>query len=418
MRRTLRSALAAGAVVALAAAGCGGTGSPKSGGGQDRGNGPIIIGSVHPLTGGLAGDGKLMDDAVHLAVDDINKAGGIKALGGRKLRVMSGNSEGKPEAGQSEAQRLVQSGAVALVGTYQSDVTLNVSAVAERNKVPLLIDVAVADQILAQGYKYTFRIQPDASAMGRQGADDLAAIAQQSGTPVKKVAYLHESSDFGTSVYKAFKNQAESKGITVAKEISYSLANFNDATTQIAQAAAVSPDVIVATGYYADSLLIAKTVASVQPKGVRAVFGVANGAFDNDQFPTDAGALSEGYLSTNYHFDATSDEMKRIGAAFTQKYGAPMRTAAVLSYQAVQVIAAGLEQAKSTDTTALRDAVAKVQIADPLLAFGGPIAFDEKGQNRNATPIVMQVIDGSVRQVYPQPFAEEPLRFPAPPAKG
>ncbi len=73
-----------------------------------------------------------MDDAVKMAVDDINANGGIKSLNGSQLKVESGDSQGKPEVGQSEAQRIISAGAVALVGTYQSDVTQNVASAAER----------------------------------------------------------------------------------------------------------------------------------------------------------------------------------------------------------------------------------------------------------------------------------------------
>src|SRR5664279_3623437 len=93
-------------------------GANDSGNGSDGGE--ITIGSVHPLTGGLAGVGGLMNNGAQLAVADINAAGGIKSLDGAKLKLADGDSQGKAEVGQSEAQRLISAGAVALIGTYQS----------------------------------------------------------------------------------------------------------------------------------------------------------------------------------------------------------------------------------------------------------------------------------------------------------
>ena len=410
--------LAGIAVLALALAGCGGSGSTTaSQSGSAAANAQTItIGSIHPLTGSLAGAGALMDDAVKLAVDDINGAGGIKALGGAKLAVSSGDSQGKAEVGQSEAQRLIQAGAVALVGTYQSDVTMNVASVAERSQVPLVIDVAVDDAILKQGYKYSFRIQPDATGMGTGGADDLAGLSQQGGSPIKTVSYIHIQGAFGDSVFKAFQAEAQVKGIKILKEVTYALANFNDATTQVSEAAAVNPDAIVVTGYYPDSLLIAKAVAALKPN-IKALYGIANGGFDDDGFPKDAGASGQGILSANYHYDATSTAVTDIRQRFEAKYGKPMETAAVLSYQAVQVIAAGLEKSASTDPKKLRDAIAGLSIDKPLLAFDGPITFDQTGQNTNATPIVMQIQSSKVEQVYPDKFATAKLIFPAKPGQ-
>ena len=302
------SGIVAAMAAALAMTACG---TDDEGGGSGSSPDEVVIGSIHPLTGPLAGAGQLMDQGAKLAVEDINKAGGIEALDGAELVLESGDSKGEAETGQSEAQRLIDGGAAALVGTYQSDVTLNVASVAERSRVPLVIDVAVDDQILEQGYQYTFRIQPDASSMGEEGADRLVEIAEQGGEKVDSVAYIHEEGAFGTSVFEAFKKQAESQGISVAKEITYSPTNFSDATTQVREAASVDPDVIVGTGYYPDQLLVAKAVQALSPD-IQALYGVANGAFDDENFPNDAGAAGEGVLSANYHYNAASERTQDI----------------------------------------------------------------------------------------------------------
>lgn len=379
--------------------------------GGSSGSDEITIGSVHPLTGALAGVGGLMNEGAKLAVADINEAGGIASLDGAKLTLADGDSQGKAEVGQSEAQRLIGDGAVALVGTYQSDVTQNVAAVAERAKVPLVIDVAVDDQILEQGYQNTFRIQPDATSMGTSAAGSLIAMGEENESPVKTVSYIHIEGSFGQSVFDAFKAEAEANGVKVAKEITYAGTNFTDATTQVREAAAANPDVIVATGYYPDSLLIAQAVEALNPD-IEALFGIANGGFDDGSFPSAAGAAGEGILSANYHYSANSERAADIRQRFEEENGKPMETAAMLSYQSVEVIAAALEEAGSDDPVAVRDAISDISIDDPLLAFDGPITFDETGQNENATVIVMQILDGNVEQVFPEEFKTKDLVFP------
>lgn len=397
--------------VAVALTVAGGLAACGSSSGSDD-SGAITIGSIHPTSGALAGVGSLMDDGAKMAVDDLNKAGGIKSLDGRKLKLSSGDSQGKAEVGQSEAQRMIDDGAVALVGTYQSDVTQNVASVAERGRVPLVIDVAVDDKILDQGYKYTFRVQPNATSMGTSGAESLAAIGKQSGDPITRVAYLHIEGSFGDSVFDAFKAQAAEQGITDVKEITYPPTNFSDATTQVREAASYKPDVIVATGYFPDGVLIAKAVEELRPD-IKGLYGIANGAFDDGSFPEAAGTAAQGVLSANYHYDAKSEKVKSIRARFEQKYGKPMETASVLSYQAVKVIAAGLEKSKDAAPAKLREAISGVELDEPLLAFDGPITFDKSGQNENATVIVMQNLSKEVAQVYPEEFAEQKLQFPA-----
>jgi branched-chain amino acid transport system substrate-binding protein len=405
MKKLASVALALTAAGALAACGSGsGSGSSDSG--------AITIGSIHPTSGDLAGVGSLMDDGAKMAVDDINKAGGIKALDGRKLKLSSGDSQGKAEVGQSEAQRMIDDGAVALVGTYQSDVTQNVASVAERGRVPLVIDVAVDDKILDQGYKYSFRVQPNATSMGTSGAESLAQIGKDAGDPITRVAYLHIEGAFGDSVFDAFKAKAANQGITDIKEITYPPTNFSDATTQVREAAAYKPDVIVATGYFPDGVLIAKAVNELKPD-IKGLYGIANGAFDDGSFPSAAGPAAQGVLSANYHYDAKSSKVQDIRKRFEQKYGKPMETASVLSYQAVEVVAAGLEKAKDTDPEKVREGISGVKLDEPLLAFDGPITFDKTGQNENATVIVMQNLKNTVSQVYPEEFAQTKIQFPA-----
>ena len=404
MRRKCLAAAAVAMMVGLTAC---------SGGGASAGAGDTIaIGAVHPLSGGLAGVGGMMNDGAALAVEDINESGGIQALDGAQLELRDGDSQGSAQTGQSEAQRLISEGAVALVGTYQSDVTENVASAAERADVPMVIDVAVDDKIMEQGYENIFRIQPNASSMGQAGAETLAAMGETAGVDVGKVAYLHIEGAFGTSVSEAFTEEAEAQGIEVVSTVSYPATNFSDATTQVKQALSADPDVVVVTGYYPDNVLVAEAVQALNPD-ILGVFGIASGAFDDSSFPADAGAAATNVLSANYHYAATSERSQDIRERFEEKYGRPMETAAMLSYQAVEVIVAGLEESGSADPEALRDAIANTSIEDPLLAFDGPIEFDETGENKNATVIVMQSQDGEIEQVFPEEFATAELIFPA-----
>ncbi|SNT55111.1 branched-chain amino acid transport system substrate-binding protein [Asanoa hainanensis] len=410
MRKTWTLSLALALPLALAA--CGGSapaGTTNGGGGQSGGT--IKIGSLHPLSGSSAADGQQMDNGAKLAVEAINNAGGIKSQGGKKLELVSGDTQGKPEVGQSEAQRLIQEGAVGLVGTYQSAVSANVSTVAERNKVPFVIDVSSADSILAQGYKNTFRVQPSSTVLGTAGAQFLDQVAKAAGKPVKKVAVLHEQGPFGTAVRDAFKAEAQKAGITVDPAIAYDAASVSDLTTQVTQVKASGADVLMVAGYYRDGVLAAKAVDTVKP-ALNAVYGVANGAFDLPQFPKEVGAAGEGYFDANYHADMTKPEMQALAQLYQSKYNDAIRTGAVLAYDSVRVIAAALEKAGSAEPAKVRDAIASGEVPT-LIAGPGTIKFGPTGENLNATPILMQVQGGAPKQVFPADKAEAQPTYPA-----
>ncbi|MEQ4299982.1 ABC transporter substrate-binding protein [Plantactinospora sp. B6F1] len=410
MRKTWTTGLALALPLALAA--CGGSapaGTDRADGGQSGGT--IKIGSLHPLSGAAAADGQQMDNGAKLAVEAINNAGGIKSQGGAKLELLSADTQGKPEVGQSEAQRLIQAGAVGLVGTYQSAVTANVSTVAERNKVPLVIDVSSADSILAQGYKFTFRVQPSSTVLGTQGAQFLDEVAKAAGRPAKQVAIFHEQGPFGSAIRDAFKAEAEKRGMKIGPVISYDSASVSDLTTQMTTVKASGADVLMVSGYYRDGVLVAQAADTVKP-GLDAVFGVANGAFDLPQFPKEVGAAGEGYFDANYHPDMTKPETQALAKLYQERYGDEIRTGAVLAYDAVRVIADALERAGSAEPEKVRDAIATVEL-DTLIAGDGPIKFGPTGENENATPILMQVRDGKVKQVFPADKAETAPVYPA-----
>ena len=86
--------------------------------------------------------------------------------------------------------------------------------------------------------------------------------------------------------------------------------------------------------------------------------------------------------------------------------------AAVLAYQAMYIIADAVERAGSTDPAAIRDALAETNYADHILPYSGPITFDDTGENEVAKPVVMQVQDGAVSQVWPTDLAESEPIFP------
>ncbi|WOF23109.1 ABC transporter substrate-binding protein [Microbacterium betulae] len=371
----------------------------------------VVIGSLHPLSGANAVDGQQMSDAAQMAVDAINEAGGIESLGGAQLVLEVADTRGEAETGQSEATRLIQEGAAALVGSFQSATSANIASVAERNGVPFVMDVSALDSILEQGYAYSFRIQPSGSMMGAQSAAYLSEMGEAGGSPVEKVGYLYEQGNFGASAYEAFAARAAELGIEVDPAISYDPAS-SDLSTQVQQVAAAGADVLAVSGYYNDSLAIARAVSSIAPD-IDAVFGVANGGYDQAQFVTDAPAGGEGYLNANYHWDVTNPEAQDLASGFEEEFGEPIRTSAVLTYDAVMLIAQAIEEAGSADPADIRDAIAESGY-EPLVVNDGPVSFDETGQNANASVVVMQVQDGSVLQVFPDDLAEAGVVYPAP----
>ena len=145
---------------------------------------------------------------------------------------------------------------------------------------------------------------------------------------------------------------------------------------------------------------------------VKVVYGIAQGTYDQPQFVADAGDLAECFYDTNYHWDSSDPAAQSVRDKFQSLYGEEMRTSAVLAYQAMYIIADAIERAGSADPAAIRDALAETNYEDHILPYIGSITFDDTGETTVAAPVVMQVQDGAVVQVWPPDLAESEPDFP------
>src|SRR5215470_2569161 len=168
----------AGAVSALGAV-------PSVGRAQGK---EVKLGYILPVTGPLAFEAQLSLNGLQLAVDEVNAAGGIKALGGAKLALLPGDTQQKVELGNSEAARLIDSGVTALIGPFSSLVAYSVRQVTEKNKTPFMLLAAVADNLTEGGLKYVFRVQPNGKAMSTLTMNNIVEMAKASNSAVKRVA--------------------------------------------------------------------------------------------------------------------------------------------------------------------------------------------------------------------------------------
>src|SRR2546426_11748910 len=97
----------------------------------------VKLGYILPVTGPLAFEAQLSLNGLQLAVDEINAAGGVKALGGAKLTLLPGDTQQKVELGNSEAARLIDQGVAVLIGPFSSLVAYSVRQVTEEKQKPV-----------------------------------------------------------------------------------------------------------------------------------------------------------------------------------------------------------------------------------------------------------------------------------------
>lgn len=391
-------------------AACGDDNSPSSATAGDTGAGDTIkIGSLHPLSGGLALEGQEMRDAVKLAIEERNEAGGIASLGGAKIELVEADHEGTPEKGVSEVQKLSREGVLGIIGAYSSGVALPATQEAERSKIPFIIDIGSADEITERGFKYTFRLQPAASTFSLDFLDILTELNENSSEKLTKVVLVHEDSIFGSSIADAIKKGASDFGIEVLAVLPHA-SSTADLSTTINKISSLKPDIVVATTYLRDGVMLVEGIenSNFSPK---AIIGVANGAFSNASFFTDYQSVNNNIMDVNYTINPKSDLAQSVQENYKKKYNRDLGPNGAYSYMATVVLLDAIERAGSTDSKAIQEEIRKTKLDDHILA-SSTIQFDEKGQNINARAVLNQIKDGKSIVVGPEEYKVEDPVFP------
>ena len=375
----------------------------------------VKVGYLLPVTGPLAYEAGLALNGLTLAVDEINASGGIKSLGGAKITMMPGDTQNKVELGNSEASRLIDQGAVAIIGPFSSLVAFSVRQVTEKNKTPFLLLAAVADNLTEGGLKYIFRMQPNGKGMATLTINNMFEMAKNANVPIKRVAMMHEDGNFGTTMGNHVEAFSKTMGYELVQRIPYNLRS-PDLTSELSKVKAARPDLLIVSGYYGDSKIIAETAAKLRI-GVSALVGLANAAYSNPKFIAENRELTEHLFDGNYWYNPQSARARAVFDAYQKKFGSTMANHGVQGYQVMFVLKDSLERAASSDRDKIRDAIAKTNLTDQILTQDA-IRFDDSGEGINATPALIQVQNGKPVVVGPARFAEAKPVFPVPKWKG
>src|ERR1700755_1896800 len=168
----------------------------------------IKVGLLVPVSGMYARPGTVMREGAEMAVDHINAQGGVKSLGGAKLKLVVLDSGDSTEKAKSAAQRMVaqEPDLVAASGAYLSSFTLAVTEVTERANLPVLT-LSYSDLITDRGFKYIFQTSATAGSQAKQALPQIIKLAETaSGKRPKTVAIVTDNTAASVSSAKAMRD--------------------------------------------------------------------------------------------------------------------------------------------------------------------------------------------------------------------
>lgn len=345
----------------------------------------IRIGEFGSLTGGTATFGISTHEGVLLALDEINKSGGLL---GKKVTVISEDNQSKPEESVTAVLKLIkQNEVVAVIGEVASSRSLAAAPQCQANGIPMLSPASTNPKVTQVG-DYIFRacfIDPfQGSTMARFAVNRLHA---------KRIAILTDAkNDYSVGLTEFFKATAQQLGAEIVAEESYAEGDI-EFKAQLTAIKATNPDVVYAPGYYTECALIARQAREL---GLDVPFLGGDG-WDSPKTVEIGGKAVEGtYITNHYSPEDQRPEVQKFIADYKAKYGGKVPDAmAVLGYDAMRMMADAIRRAGSTDGAKIRDALAQTK---DFAGVSGHISMD-KDRNAQKDIVVLQIRDGQFRFV-------------------
>jgi len=363
---------------------------------------PVSVGLIVPMSGMYARYGQVMRMGAEMAVGDINGQGGIKALGGAKLKLVIVDAGDTTEKAKNAAQRMVADypDLVAGTGAWNSSFTLAVTEVTERAGLPMLT-LSYSDLITERGFKHIFQTSAPAGRQAEIALPLIVALAEQaSGKRPRTVAILTDNAASSLSSVKALKDGLlEKNGLSLVVDETFT-PPLADASSLIQRVRSRRPDLVFfLPTVVSDAKLILEKMHETNVRLPVISFGVA--IAQPEVLNTVNAELLNGVMSAAGNWGAKGQEA--LIARMKTEYNEPWMTQdAISTYGDMWVIKAALEKAGKADRQSVAAAFHQLDEGASFYYPGGETKFDEAGHRVGATLTVIQWQNGVPVTVFPQ----------------
>lgn len=356
-------------------------------------DGKVSLGIVTAQSGPLAAPGKFQLNGFQLAVDDVNKAGGVK-IGGKTydVEIKVYDTRCSPAEGASVMQRLATVDKTPIVlGELCTPVAEAESPIALDFQIPFIVTVATGPSITDHGNPYTFRVNANNTQLTKSLADYVTA---QNLSPLAFIAWNNDAGRGGVNGMRA----ALPKSIEMGY-VGYFNVGEVDFSSHIAN--------IRNSGAKAVMLLMDEEPGALAIKQIRdaglnvALIGTL--AMGSNRFLT---RLNAKYLAGMAQYNAFPPNLpiprvKAFNDAYKARFNEESHGFAAQSYDGLHVAVAALEKANTvSDGKAIRDAIAATSTEGVI----GAIKFDASGQASPPIYVTQWCDDGTRKVVLPEQY--------------
>jgi branched-chain amino acid transport system substrate-binding protein len=383
--------------------------------GRPAGPPEIKIGTVLPLAGAFGSSGGYFKQGYTMAIDDVNKAGGLQ-VGGQKyhinLIVLDDGSDGTRS--RSLVEKLVTDQHVNfLLGGYDTSLVEAQEVVPDQYKIPYVEGGGAASEIFKRGYKYIFGTLATVYDLGRITMDFLAAEVAGGHLPKPlTIAVVWENTDHGKDYVDAVSDAAKAHPdlFKIVLNQSFQL-NGSDFSPLLQQVKASNAAAFLSDAHLPDFITMHRQYLQA---GLYNDF-VSYGARGPDQKGRQAlGAGADWLVAGLWWTPALKDPASQLFTArWEREYHVTPDWFQALSYETARALLAGIGNAKSLDGPKVRDALAALRL--PSMLPGGVIKFQPNGQVAAPYVMVQNTPGNTVRIIWPAKMPEaRPATLPMP----
>ncbi len=356
---------------------------------------PIKIGLSGPFTGGSSAMGVSMRDGVKLAVEEINKKGGVM---GRPIAIVERDDEAKNEVGVQVAQELInKEKVVATVGFINTGVSLASQRFYQEAEIPVMNNVATGTAVSKQfpAPNYIFRTSANDNVQSAMIVEE--AIGRKG---FKKVAILADSTNYGQFGKDDLVKALTAKGVTPVAIEKFNVKD-TDMTSQLLKAKEAGAEAVLTYAIGPELAQIANGMAKLGWK----VPMIGSWTLSMGSFIDPAGANGDGAMMPQTFIQAPTTPKRK---AFIEAYQAaykidriPSPVSAAQGYDSVYILAAAIEQAKSTDGPKIREALEslKAKVEGVVTTYDAPFTKDDHEAISANIPVMGVVKGGKVEAV-------------------
>ena len=370
----------------------------------------VKVALIAPFSGPWARQGDLMLKGAQMAVDDINGQGGIKALGGAKMKIVVIDAGDSIEKAKNAAQRMVaqEPDLVGATGSWLSSFTLSVTEVTERAELPVLT-LSYSDAITSRGFKYVFQTSLGGGAQAVSALPAILKLAEDAtGKKPASAGIVMDNTAASVSFSKPMREGGLAKlGLKLVVDETFT-PPLSDCTPLIQKVRSSRPEILLLlpTSISDDKLCVEKMSEMGLGKG--RVPTISNGAHIGapDMLKNSTKEIIEGVMTIVGNWPAKGHE--KIGEEFVQKSGEPWMTQDSLStYGDMWIFKEALEKAGSADKKKVAEAIRTMDSKEGSAKFfpGGRMKFDEQGRRVDADLVIVQWQNGLPITVYPEASA-------------